>query len=329
MELRTTFPIEPSLNKITYSDPVVFIGSCFATEIGKQFEAARMPVLINPSGTVYNPVSVWNTLEMIIEGKEYTFEDIYNHGGTWISFNHYTDFSSDNPDILLGRINSARAKALKFISSAKFLFITFGTARVYRQKKSGRIVSNCHRIPGSEFTNELLDPSEIVSLWDRVLTKLYSLYPKLKVVFTVSPVRHWKDGAHGNQVSKSVLFVAVEKLLGHPSDPGYFPAYELLMDDLRDYRFYDDEMLHPSKSAINYVWQKFSGCYLDRQTIELRNEVIKITKALDHKFKNTSERKKKEFALSLLEKIRKIESKLAMVDFSSEKSFFTDICSQE
>jgi hypothetical protein len=218
---------------------------------------------------------------------------------------------------------------LKFISSAKFLFITFGTSRVYRLKKLGKIVSNCHRIPASEFTNELLDPSEIVSIWDRVLTKLNSLFPKLKVVFTISPVRHWKDGAHGNQVSKSVLFVAVENLLGHPSDPGYFPAYELLIDDLRDYRFYDDEMLHPSKSAINYVWQKFSGCYLDRQTIELRNEVIKITKALDHKLTGTSERKKKDFALAVLEKISKIESKLTMVDFSSEKSFFTGICSGE
>jgi len=326
MELRTTFIIESSLNKITYYDPVVFIGSCFANEIGKQFESAKMPVMINPSGTVYNPVSVLNTLEMITSGKRYTSEDIYSYNGTWLSFDHYSDFSSEDPDAVVDRINSANDNARKFFSSAKFLFLTFGTARVYRRKASGQIVSNCHKIPASEFSNELLDPQEIVSLWDRELAKLKSLYPTLKVVFTISPVRHWKDGAHGNQVSKSVLFVAVEKLLGHPSEPGYFPAYELLMDDLRDYRFYDDDMLHPSRSAINYVWQKFSGCYFDRQTVELGNEVMNIVKALNHRLTDTSEKKKKEFALSMLERIRRTESKLPMINFSAEKSWFAGMC---
>ena len=325
MELRTTFEIEPSQKKITYDDPVLFIGSCFATEIGKQFEAGRMPVMINPSGTVYNPVSVCNTLDSITEGRNYTTEDIYNHNGTWLSFNHYTDFSSDDPAEVINKINAASERALKFISSAKFLFITFGTARVYRWKKSGRIVSNCHKISSSEFTNELLSPSGIVSLWNSELTKLRSLFPDLKVVFTISPVRHWKDGAHGNQISKSVLFLAVEELLDHPSNPGYFPAYELVMDDLRDYRFYDDDMLHTSSSAINYVWQRFTDCYLDNRTAELRNDVIKVTKACSHRLTSTLERKKREFAASMIERIKIIENKIPAIDLTMEKAYFNTI----
>jgi hypothetical protein len=284
-----------------------------------------MPVLINPSGTVYNPVSVCNTLDTITEGIQYTSDNLCNYNGVWLSFNHYTDFSSEDPDTVLGRINSAAEKSRRFISGAKFLFITFGTARVYRFNKSGRIVSNCHKIPSSEFTNELLAPSQIVSLWDAELSKLKSLFPDLKVVFTISPVRHWKDGAHASQVSKSVLFLAVEELMGHPSEPGYFPAYELVMDDLRDYRFYNDDMLHPSSSAINYIWQRFSDCYFDRKTVELRNEVVKVTRACSHRLTSGLESKKKEFARSMIERIRIIENKIPVIDLTAEEAYFSKL----
>ncbi|HOB85536.1 MAG TPA: GSCFA domain-containing protein [Bacteroidales bacterium] len=325
MELRTTFEIEPSEIKITYNDPVLFIGSCFATEIGNQFVAGKMPVLINPSGTVYNPVSVCNTLDTITGGKKYTRDDIYNYNGVWLSFNHYTDFSSEDPENVLESINSIAERSHRFISTARFLFITFGTARVYRWKGSGRIVSNCHKIPSSEFTDELLSPSGIVDLWDEELTKLKSLFPSLKVVFTISPVRHWKNGAHGNQVSKSVLFLAVEELMHHPSKPGYFPAYELIMDDLRDYRFYDDDMLHTSSAAINYVWQRFSDCYLDARTVELRNEVLKVTRAFSHRLTSAPESRKIEFARSMIDRIKTIENKIPTIDLTGEKAYFNKI----
>jgi len=325
MELRTTFAIEKSRYKITYNDPVIFTGSCFATEIGKQLEAGKMQVMINPSATLYNPVSVFNTLEAAISGRQYTIGDIYNNKGTWFSFDHYTDFSSEDPEDLLNKINKAGVDSHNFISGARFLFITFGTARVYRWKKSGSIVSNCHRIPAAEFTNELLSISDIVSLWNSELTKLKSHFPDLKVVFTISPVRHWKDGAHGNQISKSVLLLSVEELLKHPSGPEYFPAYELLMDDLRDYRFYNDDMLHPSSSAINYIWQKFEDCYFDHRTIEIRHEIIKITKACRHRLTGAADRKKKEFAALMLDKIQSVERKIPSVDFSFEKSYFKEI----
>lgn len=322
MELRTIFNIEESAGKITYNDPVMFIGSCFAGGMGKQMEAGKMPVMINPSGTVYNPVSVANTLDTITQGRKYTVDDLYNHKGIWLSFNHYTDFSSNDPDIVTGRINKAAEEAFKFLSGASFLFITFGTARVYRWKHSGRIVSNCHKIPAFHFTNELLPVSDIVLLWTGMLDRLKALFPRLRVIFTVSPVRHWKDGAHGNQVSKSVLFLAIEELLGHPGMPGYFPAYELLMDDLRDYRFYDDDMLHPSSFATRYIWQRFSDCYLDTATAKLRNEALKITRASVHRTGDSSPDRKKEFARGMLERIRLMENKIPGIDLQEEKFYF-------
>lgn len=325
MELRTTFKIDPSAEKITYDEPVMFIGSCFAASIGRQFETGHLPVMINPSGTVYNSVSVINTLDTILDAKEYTEKDLYNNNGIWLSFNHYTDFSSDNKEEILKNINDRSREAREFISKASFLFITFGTARVYRWKESGKIVSNCHKIPASHFTHELLTVDDIVNIWTSQLERLQSQFPRLRVVFTISPVRHWKDGPHGNQVSKSVLFLAVEKLLDHPSRPGYFPAYELVMDDLRDYRFYDDDMLHPSETAVEYIWKAFSDCYLDGDTLDLWREIDKITRAVSHRFGTGSAESIKTFARTILKRIDSVSAKKPSINLSSERKYFLDL----
>ena len=322
MDFRTTFIIDPSPFKITYNDPVMFIGSCFATSIGKQFEIGRMPVMINPAGTVYNPVSVHGNIDMIIRNKLFIADDLHNYNGTYLSFSHNTEFSSWDPEIALKKMNEKLADAHKFLSSAEFLFITFGTARVYRLRENGMIVSNCHKLPSDLFIADLLTFNEIVSLWTDLLQRLHTLYPGLKVVFTISPVRHWKDGAHGNQVSKSVLFLAVEELLKHPSSPGYFPAYEIIMDDLRDYRFYDDDMLHPSSEAIKYIWDAFASAYLESKTIEIRNEVVKITKAMEHNLLTDSPSGVKKFAKKMLGTIEAVSVKIPSVDFTGEKNYF-------
>ena len=325
MELRTTFSIPPSQKKITYDEPVIFIGSCFSKLIGQRFEAGHLPVLINPSGTVYNPVSVSNTLDMIIDKSTCTDKDLFNNNGTWLSFNHHTDFSSGDPEELLKIINDRSEKAHIILSEAGFLFITFGTARIYRFNETGKIVSNCHKLPAKYFTHDLLEVNDIVDIWNLQLDKLKSLFPELKVVFTISPVRHWKDGAHGNQVSKSVLFLAVEELLRHPSKPGYFPAYELVMDDLRDYRFYDEDMLHPSLAAAEYIWNAFSECYFNNQTRDLYKEILKITRAVSHRIHSYSGRNLKEFAETMLKRIDNILSRKPSIDFDSETKYFLDL----
>jgi hypothetical protein len=322
MDLRTTIKIEPSENKITYNDPVMFIGSCFASSIGSQMEIGKMPVLINPAGSVYNPVSVCNTIDIIVSGRNFIEDDLYCFNGTWLSFNHCTDFSSEDPLNVIKNINIKSKEALSFLSSARFLFITLGTARVFRFKETGEIVSNCHKLPSDYFTRELLTVNDIVTLLSKQLDRIHSLFPHLQVVFTISPVRHWKDGAHGNQVSKSVLFLAVEELLTHPVSPLYFPAYELVMDDLRDYRFYNDDMLHPSAMAVKYIWEAFCGCFIDSPTLAIWTEVSKITKAVNHQVKSDSISKRKDFAERMLSQISAIEARLASINFSSEKKYF-------
>jgi hypothetical protein len=325
MDFRTTFSITPSPLKITCNDPVMFIGSCFATSIGKQFEAGCMPVMINPSGTVYNPASVAATLETITSGIDYKREDLYNHNGLWLSFNHYTDFSAEDPEKALSRINDKRKAAEQFLKEARFLFITFGTARVYRWKKTGNIVSNCHKIPAKEFDRELLTVNQIAAMWNERLDSLHSRFPSLHVVFTISPVRHWKDGPHANQISKSILFLAVEELLGHPSKPDYFPAYELMMDDLRDYRFYDDDLLHPSQGAADYIWEAFSGCWFDNKTRELWKEVNKITKAVSHRILPGREGEIRAFAARMISAIDDLLSKNPGLNLEKEKRYFLDL----
>jgi hypothetical protein len=285
-------------------------------------ELGHMPVMINPAGTVYNPVSVSNTLDIITGKKKITAGDLYNHQGKWISFNHYTDFSSDNPRHLLNKINSSSEEALKFLSGARFLFITFGTARVYRWSKTGNIVSNCHKIAASDFTHEFLKVGEIEALWKDQLDNLHSLFPGLQVVFTISPVRHWKDGAHGNQVSKSVLFLAVEELLGHQSGPEYFPAYELVMDDLRDYRFYEDDMLHISPKGVDYIWDAFQVCYFDNTTKDLWQKVTKISKAVNHRIQTDSEDQINEFAANIISGIDALTDRNPFLNLENERKYF-------
>ncbi|HEY5469070.1 MAG TPA: GSCFA domain-containing protein [Bacteroidales bacterium] len=325
MELRTTFPVGQSQNKIGYNTPVMFIGSCFASSIGAMLEMGKIPVMINPAGAVYNPVSVCNTLDTITSQRVFSQDDLYNYDGTYLSFYHYTDFSSDDPSEVLLKINKRSKEAFDFLNRARFLFITFGTARVYRWNETGQIVSNCHKIPANRFERELLTVNDIVSLWSKQLDKFKSLFPYLKIVFTISPVRHWKDGAHGNQLSKSILFLAVEDLLKHSVSPQYFPAYELMMDDLRDYRFYDEDMLHPSSVAINYIWNSFSACYMENKTMNVWDEAVRITKACNHRFNKESKNNTMIFAERMLRQITETEGKIPSIDLSKERKYFLNL----
>jgi hypothetical protein len=325
MDLRTIVNITPSPDKITYNKGTMFIGSCFASSIGQKMEYGRFPVIINPAGSVYNPVSVCNTLDSITSGKRFTENDLYNYKGTWLSFSHYTNFSSEDPAIVLEKINSMSEQALTFLKNCRLLFITFGTARVFRLKSTGKIVSNCHKLPADLFTRELLPADTIVNLWKEQIDKLKAFNPLLKIVFTVSPVRHWKDGAHGNQVSKSVLFLSIEDLLKY--DPGidYFPAYELLMDDLRDYRYYADDMLHPSDVAVNYIWKAFCESYFEKTVLDIYNDVSRINKACSHRLKTDSNERINDFAVKMLKQISDIEKSVPSINFSEDRNYFKSL----
>jgi len=325
MELRTIVKADPSSCKIGYDTGVMLIGSCFATAIGMKMGEGKLPVMINPSGTLFNPVSVSDTLDIITGKKYFGIEDLHNHDGVWLSFSHNTEFSSEDPEKVVQRINRMTEEANGFLKSAKFLFITFGTARVYRWKETGLIVSNCHKMPSACFTPELLTVEDIVTVWKRQLDNLHIRYPDLKVVFTISPVRHWKDGAHGNQISKSTLFLAVEELLRHPASLGYFPAYEIVMDDLRDYRYYGADMVHLSETASDYIWNVFSESYLDSGVMGVWKEVVKITKALQHRLKKDAPGSTVKFAERILQQIEFVASKVPEVDLERERTYFNGL----
>ncbi|HPR72897.1 MAG TPA: GSCFA domain-containing protein [Bacteroidales bacterium] len=325
MNFRTTFNIPVSPDKISYSDPVMFIGSCFSTFIGDKFSSGYMPVMVNPSGTLYNPASVARTIERLLSQRHYELNDLNEYNGKWISFDHSTAFSSENANEVLRSVNDSLEKAVGFISEARFLFITFGTARIFRLKETGQIVTNCHKLPSRYFTRQMMTVEDIVVMWNSVLDLLKATYPSLKIVFTISPVRHWKDGAHGNQVSKSVLFLAVEDLLVHSVKPTYFPSYELVMDDLRDYRYYDDDMLHPSSRAIDYIWEKFSSVYFTGSTKEIWAEMDGISKAVLHRIKNGTAEEQKKFAETLISKIDSAVKRIPSVDLSVERKYFLEL----
>jgi hypothetical protein len=323
MEFTTKVKIEKSF-RIAHNDSVMFTGSCFAAEIGSVLREGKMPVMINPAGTVFNPFSVADTLDNVIRGEKKGVADLFSYNGTWMSLSHYTDFSGTDKEALLEKINARTAVSNEFLKKAKALFITFGTARVFRMRENSRIVSNCHKLPNELFTRELLSVDSIVTLWSGMLDRLAAFNPGLKVVFTISPVRHWKDGAHGNQVSKSVLFIATEELLKHRTQPGYFPAFEILLDELRDYRFYADDMLHPSDAAVKYIWECFSECYLGKPAMDTWKEAAGITAAFRHRITGSG-KKVHDFAENMLSRIERLEASVPGIDFAEEKKYFRSL----
>jgi hypothetical protein len=323
LEFRTIVNPEKSGQRIDYNTPLFFIGSCFSDEIGSQLKRGKFDTTINPFGIQYNPTSVANTLNKLIDGISYEEDDLYKFNDSYLSFDHDTSFTASTLTKSLDGINSNLDLAHKKLKDARFLFITFGTARVFRQISSGRIVSNCHKIPAKEFSRELLDVDTIVSLWRETINKLRKFNNNIELVFTVSPVRHWKDGAHGNQISKSILFIAIERMLEEGlKGMSYFPSYELMIDDLRDYRYYNDDMLHPSATAVKYIWDFFSETYIDKPTLKIYREISRLVKSTEHRLSGTNGEQTRLFREKILAKINAITSKYPFIDMSDEVNYF-------
>jgi len=299
----------------------MFVGSCFANEIGFRLSAGKLPVMTNPHGTLFNPFSVAKALDRFTENYCYTEKDIYKHQNRYLSLDHHTAFSSYEIDPLIIRLNETERAASVFIRKASILFVTFGTSWVFTLNETGEIVANCHKLPSGLFTRRPADHTEIAERWMLTLDRLATVNPDLKVWFTVSPVRHLNEGAHANQLSKAHLLLAVEQLLKHPLAGGYFPAYEIFMDDLRDYRFYGSDMVHPSETAIEYTWEKFSALFIDPPDLRLWSEASKITRALAHR--PTGEKPEvAAFASAMLGKIMELRKKAPFIDFSAEIAWF-------
>jgi hypothetical protein len=296
------------------------MGSCFADNIGKIMSGYKFPVLLNPFGTLFNPASLADNIRNLITGKKFTPDDLLNNNGLWISFSHYTGYSHPDRDKCLLSINNAAIAASAWLKHCDYLVLTFGTARAYIYRETGKLVANCHKLPASSFTRVLQEPADIVAQYDTLLPELKKYNPNIRVIFTLSPVRHWSDGAVNNQLSKSVLHYSIHQILKKHDGTFYFPAYEIFMDELRDYRFYATDMLHPSEQGSNYVWERFCDAWVEEPARKIMAGVTAILKAVSHRPLHTNTTNHKKFQQNTLKQIEHLTELYPFLDFSNEIS---------
>lgn len=318
---RTTVPVSPSADEISYSTPLLFLGSCFSEHISKRLSQYKFSVITNPFGIVYNPLSISSQLHQIISNHTYSEKDLTSTAHGWVSLNHHGNFSGNHPPELIQGINKKIAQAHAHLKNTQFLFLTFGTSWVYEWAESGKVVSNCHKIPSKKFTYRLASVDEMVSSLRPILEKLKADFPHLNVVASVSPVRHLKNGFFENNLSKGRLFDVIHQLKNEQLLK-YFGAYEMVLDDLRDYRFYNEDMLHPSEQAIAYVFTQFRKTFFNAQTTTHFERVTKLIQALHHRPLQPQSSAHQKFIAKTLTQIEEIEAELG-ISFQSEKLRFT------
>jgi hypothetical protein len=281
MKLRTEIKIPPSTLQISHGCPIYFVGSCFSENMVAQSTYYGFNALANSHGIIYNPVSIENSLVDMANGKVYTHNDLDFYNGRYVSFHHHGSYQSHHATELLNRVNHQITIHRNFLSQAGVIFITLGTAWVYVEKDQGRVVANCHKLPGTHFNKVCLSLEQIETSLQNILQAVLQINPSIRVVFTVSPVKHLADGFVQNQYSKSLLHVAVQQQL--PGKADYFPAYEIMMDDLRDYRFWKEDMIHPNQLAIEYIWNQLAETYLNAETRSIMEEVKKYRQFEAHR----------------------------------------------
>ena len=254
----TKVDIKSSTKKIGYQDKVLLLGSCFADNIGEKFAEHYFQITVNPFGTLYNPASIVQSLT----DTPYPLSDsqIRHHNGLWHSMSHHGSFSHPNKEEVLQRCNTSRKLLDKALKEATTIIVTFGTAWVY--ELDGQVVANCHKLPAKEFVRRRMTVEEILTLWNPIIEQMSDKH----WIFTVSPIRHIKDGLHENQLSKAILLQAIDYLTSNSAAVSYFPSFEIILDELRDYRFYAEDMVHPSSLAVDYIWQRFVETYMTLDT---------------------------------------------------------------
>ena len=308
--------------KMDYSKSMMLFGSCFSENIGQKLIDLKFKVDMNPFGILYNPESIANSLKLLLKNQTFTESDLFFDQGLWNSFYHHSRFSDVNREMALEKINSRIKLSAEFLKTADFLMITFGTAWVYELISTGQIVSNCHKIPAKQFNRFRLGVNEISEAYHHLLEELWKFNPNLKIIFTVSPIRHWKDGAVENQVSKSTLILSIERLITgiENRNCSYFPSYEIMMDELRDYRFYAEDMIHLSPVATDYIFDRFSKFLISKESMNLLDSVMKIRKAVMHRPVNSSSVEYKKNLLLNMDKINKLTLCFPYLNFEQEKS---------
>jgi len=330
MQFQLPIQIKSPEKQISYRDKILLIGSCFTEHIGNSLEELKFSTLQNPNGILFDPRSVCNSLISYIENRQYKKEDLFYLNEIWNSWEHHSRFSNINAVDALKIINESQQQAYNFLRDADWLIITLGSSFSYRlaheatmgglQPNNG--VANCHRAPSQWFNKHLLTIDETISLLDTTYHRLKQFNPKLKIIFTISPVRHIRDGVIENNRSKARLIEAVHHMINKFPGLYYFPAYELVIDVLRDYRFYDIDMVHPNYPATEFVMEKFNESFISEQSQELMEEIKKIVIARKHKAFQPETNAHKTFLKTHLEKTKALQSKFSFLDLKEEIEYF-------
>lgn len=320
MELYTSVELPKHMPLLSHRQRLMLLGSCFATHMGEKLLAGKFRCEVNPYGVLYNPLSISAALRELVAGKVYSAGDLFEYGGCWHSPMHHSDFSAEEPEEALQRINSRLQKAGEAMQQLDVLLLTWGTAWVYEDRTTGRIVGNCHKLPERCFVRRRLSVDEVVRDYVSLLSGLFARRPQLKVLLTVSPIRHVRDGLHANQLSKAVLLLAAEQLCAaFPAQVFYFPAYEIVLDELRDYRFYADDLVHPSDKAVEYVWERFVQACIAQESLQIMEECEKIGRMLAHRPFRAESEEYKRFLGQIVLKIERLNGKYPYLDFQNER----------
>ncbi|QBA64945.1 GSCFA domain-containing protein [Muriicola soli] len=317
MDLQTQLPVVKAPNPISYQSKVLLLGSCFATHIAAKLAYYKFRSTVNPFGIIYHPQAISNLISRASEEKEFRREELFCHQELWHCFDVHSEMSKSDPDVLLSGLNSELKNLKELLHNATHLVITLGTAWGYTRKDNGMRVANCYKVARKEFNKVLSSPSNIQKDLIAIRAALYKINPEISIILTVSPVRHLKDGFVENQRSKAHLLCAVHELIDEFSSqaPFYFPSYELMMDELRDYRFYEADMVHPNSLAVDYIWEKFTSGCIDQKALTTMRSVEEIQKGLDHRPFNPDARAYKDFRVGLKAKIEALSLEYPFMDF--------------
>lgn len=309
MNFQTQIPIHKYLVPINYSSKLLSLGSCFAENMAEKFEYFKFDTVVNPFGIIFNPVSLESLIHRSIHKIYFTSRDIFYHNEAWHCYEVHSELSDPDKEAFLTTLNELIDSTNQLLHDATHVIVTLGTSWVYRHVESNAIVANCHKVPQKQFVKELLSIAQIEASLQNIISEIQTINPKCNFVFTVSPVRHIKDGFVENTLSKAHLISALNAPNIKLSSTNYFPSYEIMMDELRDYRFYTKDMLHPNQTAIDYIWIKFFENYVSEKEFGLMQQVCEIQRALKHRPFNPNSESHKKFLENLNQKINTLVKK--------------------
>ena len=324
MQFQTHIQIRPFENRIDHSQPILSLGSCFADNIAKRLQRAKFNTTAAPTGILFNPESIARAIERFDRAREDksslpTIKELHQANGVWYNYDFHSSLSHIDANVALAQMNDAVMRGAEALAEAKVVIITFGTAFVYRLHESGEVVANCHKQPQRLFSREMLSAEDIAQRYNALLQG--PLADK-RVIFTLSPVRHLGDGLEQNSLSKATLRVAIAEIAAKNNNADYFPSYEIMMDELRDYRFYADDMAHPSALAVEYIWERFSQTALSEATLEAIKRIEHIMAAAEHRPFNPESDAHRTFCRKMLAECELLQRELPGVCLDSEKEYF-------